>query len=127
MCEEAIETEYRRAIQAVAGAFYERPGGIPASPTLNAELFYHCVDEDFRKCSLGREVPFQFEGDLQWDYHDEDTVLLNWRKKPWSPEYMDYYFQRALVNGDGRGTATMEDGATIKLYYERTAEPAPKK
>lgn len=111
--DQQIENNCDLAIKTHVTSMYEGThSGLPTPPTVNAEFFYWLVDQTFREQTLGREEPFGFEDPFQWYTRDKYTA------KPWSPEYLAFYMQRALIEGDGRGTVTTEDGGSVQLQYE---------
>lgn len=114
--DEQIEAGYIFATEEAARGAYEKPCSATL-PIINAGFFYLKVDIVFRSQILKRKDPFEFEGGLgKW------SDLTHRSRKPWSPEYLEYYMQRTLLDGEGRGTATTQDGETITLHYERRVE-----
>lgn len=123
-CEEGtsdktIEANYCKATAATNQFLYSVRDGSEFRSTVNTEFFYWLVDGVFQVATLGPEVSTLWS----LDDHENWKIKKQRASKPWSPEYLEYFTQRVLIDGDGRGTATMEDGTIVKLCYERTAAP----
>lgn len=125
--DEAIEGYYCRTTVAANEFLYRIHGTSEFRSTVNAELFYWLVDKFFHAWAV-RTISAQDREDLlqqirAFEDHEDWKTPQQRTSKPWSPEYLEYFTKRALIDGDGRGTATMEDGTIIKLRYVRIAAP----